>query len=235
MLKNIFEELQNNKDNFLKSETGADFENRIQTCLKKNHFSEIYKSDFDTKEEIIDFKKIKSQITDKRNEDIILNNFEGLQFKNTYIYQPYGSQNFPDFLIFTEKHIIALEIKYTKKRATHPMWNSNLPKSNAVYIFGSYGAKDITFFLGKDILPANERNLLLDFFDELEMDTKKFKDKMEKLYKVKTTFFDKGFMVYVRKAYTQDKGINKNAETNYFKFNDRVKLEQNVIEYIKKI
>lgn len=231
MFHKLFEDLKNNKDSFLKSSTGTQFEDRIKIDLIKNRFNQIY-ADLVPKE---DYKKIKQQILDKKSNQIVENYLKDPQFKNCFIYQPYGKQNFPDFLIFTEKYIVALEIKYSTNKNKSPMWNSNLPKGNAIYIFGSYGLKDIMFFKGSDILPDEERNLLVDFFEKTkEMETN-FKKEMKKQFEKGSIKQDKGFFVYVRRAYTQGKDINSHAEKNYFKFSDREQLEKNVIAFAKEL
>lgn len=182
-----------------------------------------------------DYKKIKKLILNKKSNETVENYLSDPQFKNCFIYQPYGKQNFPDFLIFTEKYIVALEIKYSTNKNKSPMWNSNLPKGNAIYIFGSYGVKDIMFFKGSDILPAVERNLLVDFFEKTKEMESNFKKEMKDKFKNGEIKQDKGFFVYVRRAYTQEKGINSDAETNYFKFSDRKQMEDNVIKFAKEI
>lgn len=229
MLNKLFEELRNNKKKFMNSSDGKQFENRIMVCLESVHFNPIYKDMFDTKELKEEYAKIKKMIINKKSDAFVTNTVKD-KFKNKYIYQPYGSQNFPDFLIFTEEHIVALEIKYATKMAKCPMWNSNLPKANAFYIFGSYNLGDIMFFYGNDILPQEERIMLLNFFDDIKKAEDEFKSKVKELYNKEKIKNDKGFMVYVRKAYSQGKQINKFAETDYFNFTNRKELEDNVIK-----
>ncbi|WP_322908971.1 hypothetical protein [Mycoplasmopsis felis] len=67
-----------------------------------------------------------------------------------YIYQPFGSQNFPDFLILTNNYVIPLEVKFSKKNKNSelPKWNSNVPKSNAIYLYvNSKKQKPIIFLV----------------------------------------------------------------------------------------
>lgn len=231
MFHKLFEDLKKNKDSFLKSSTGKEFENRIMSSLIKNRFNQVYSDYFDAE----DYKKIKSLILDKKSNKIVENYLEDPRFKNCFVYQPYGSQNFPDFLIFTEKYIVALEIKYSTNKNKSPMWNSNLPKGNAIYIFGSYGLKDIMFFKGSDILPEEERNLLVDFFEKTKKMENQFKKDMKEKFENGSIKQDKGFFVYVRRAYTQGKSINKDAEKDYFKFSNRKQMEDHVIEFAKEI
>lgn len=87
--------------------------------------------------------------------------------------------------------------------------------------------------MGNDVLPMNERDELIDFFEEIKKLEDSFKKKIKKnnkdnLFAYK---FDRGFNVYVRRAYEQNKTINENAKIDYFLHEDREKCEDNVIEF----
>lgn len=232
MLYNIFIDIQKNKKEWLKSKEGDEFEDRFEASLKRCGFNRRISSDKEIKNIL---SSIKNNILDKSSDKVIDNIYalEDKSMENCFICQPYGSQNFPDFLIFTAKKIIAIEIKYSSGKSSSPMWNSNLPKANAIYIFGSYGRGDVTFFIGDDVLPMNERNELIKFFEEIKKLEDNFKNKMKKesrnnLFAYK---FDRGFNVYVRRAYEQNKTVNENAKIDYFLHEDRIKCENNVIEF----
>ena len=81
-------------------------------------------------------------------------------------------------MIFLNGQIIPIEIKFSKGYTTRPVWNSNLPKHNGFYIFGSYGKKEITIFKGEFILSIEARNKLLDFWEKPKVLEKKFKSEM---------------------------------------------------------
>ena len=232
MLSDIFKDIIRNKKEWLKSKEGDEFEDRFETSLKRYGFNRRMHDDKEMKTIL---SSIKNDILDKKSDKIIDNIYalEDKSMENCFVCQPYGSQNFPDFLIFTSKKIIAIEIKYSSGKSSSPMWNSNLPKANAIYIFGSYGRGDVTFFIGDDVLPMSERNELIDFFEEIKKLEDNFKNKMKKdnqnnLFAYK---FDRGFNVYVRRAYEQNKTINENAKIDYFLHEDRIKCENNVIEF----
>ncbi|CAG8659215.1 38313_t:CDS:10 [Gigaspora margarita] len=53
-------------------------------------------------------------VLQKGNNELIKNNFPTLTH-NTYFRSPYGSQNFPDFLVFTSQFIIPIELKASKR------------------------------------------------------------------------------------------------------------------------
>ena len=230
MLRDIFIDIKNNKKEWLKSKKGAEFEDRFETALKKAGFNR--RNDIEIKKVL---SLLKTDILNKKSDKIIDNIYalEDKSFANCFVSQPYGSQNFPDFLVFTSKKIISIEIKYSSNISSKPMWNSNLPKANSIYIFGSYGRGDVTFFMGNDVLPMNERDELIDFFEEIKKLEDSFKKKIKKNNKDKLFAykFDRGFNVYVRRAYEQNKTINENAKIDYFLHEDREKCEDNVIEF----
>jgi hypothetical protein len=63
---------------------------------------------------------LKKEILQKGHNELIKNNFLTSTY-NTYFRSPYGSQNFPDFLVFTSKFIIPIELKASKRTGSKPM------------------------------------------------------------------------------------------------------------------
>jgi hypothetical protein len=63
---------------------------------------------------------LKKEILQKGNNELIKNNFSASTY-NTYFRSPYGSQNFPDFLVFTSRYIILIELKASKRVGSKPM------------------------------------------------------------------------------------------------------------------
>ena len=231
-LKEIFKDIQINKNDWLQSRTGDDFEQRMETILKKKGFNRILKEDIPQES----FKIIKNKIQNKIAREYVENILsDKKEFIECFIFQPFGSQNFPDFLVFTRKYILAVEIKYSRNKAIKPMWNSNLPKNKAIYIFGSYSLKDVTFFLGRDILPIAERKELISFFEKVKKEEINFKLGMAKEMKLKKITCDRGFGVYIRRAYEQNKRINKKANLNYFSHPGRLSAEKAVLNFCEKI
>jgi hypothetical protein len=186
------------------------------------------------------FKKIRKKILLKNSIEWVKNPF--YEIKNAFIFQPYGSQNFPDFIIFWNKHIIPIELKYSKNEQgnknidiARPKWNSNIPKSNSIYIYG-VATKTITFFLGSDIIRDDTRKVLLDFWDKID---KKQKEKLdEKLKNLSNNF---GIYPYVRVDYqykkTKSTFINlKNEKVieSYFSKNVNIR-ENNLIEFLENL
>ncbi len=136
-----------------------------------------------------------------------------------------GSQSYPDILIFSRNRIYAIEIKFTENKKPNPFWNSGIPRQNGLYIFGSYGLKDLTFFMGKDIMSKEEL-----------LKIEKFNDKTDKYFeefnKNNLSSQKYGFHYYNRKAYQQGIKFNENAITNFFKNPERQALENNLLERV---
>ena len=108
MVSNLFSKLRKNPDFFLTSNKGKDFEERISQALIGLGYTTRIKSDF-SKER---FKVIKNWASHKSNEEYI--DVEEIE-KKQFIKQPFGSQDYPDLLVFSHKKIIPLEIKYSRQ------------------------------------------------------------------------------------------------------------------------
>jgi hypothetical protein len=224
----------NNKNYWLNAKTGGEFEDRFCTALKKEGFNQIFRDQIDN----LKFEKLKKNITDKLGFEMLtlkILELENLGLQNSYLYQPFGSQNYPDFIIITDiGSILSIEIKSSK--SNKPMWNSNLPKENGLYIFSSYEKKDITFWRGGDVLPQSEREELIRFFsDTIKPEEEQYKNILKKKYLKGKYKFERGFNVYTRIAYDQNQTINENAELNYFNANNRKQIEHKVLLFLDNI
>lgn len=253
MLKKLFLKIQKEGRYFAQAREGRIFEEDFKNHLKSFGFSEITQisktnsaiesiSSFESieintiKEK---YNEIKKLILAKNSTEIVENPFE--KIINSYIYQPYGSQNFPDFIVFTKKFIIPIEIKYSKNQkpqenlnSFRPMWNSNMPKANCIYLYGVAG-ENITFFKGSDILDFDTREVLLNFFQKLEKGEKNLNKDLENL---PNNF---GIYPYIRKAYEHKKikstfydGENIQKIESYFSKNKNER-EENVLSFLSDI
>ena len=215
---NLFSDVNNNSSAYLKATSGKDFERLLIIQLEKmgykqtnfNQLGDSYKKHFKT-------------CIEEDNNDI---DNDTTYFNHHYINQPFGSQRYPDFLVLDTRYVLCLELKFSSKKTTKPVWNSGLPRANGIYIFASSGRKDITFFRGCDILRDQDRKLLKSFFDE-EL------ERSELFNKRHMSDQEFGFSTYARKAYQQIQKHNPNAITNFFDNPLRQDLEKSVIDYLK--
>lgn len=222
MISKLFQTLRNEKDLYLNAKQGSEFEDRITVYLKQiMGFSRILRADISTNNWALIKKHIGNKFGDKFLE-IPDNNL-----KRTFIYQPYGSQQFPDFIVFTNKKNVPLEVKFSTKNQSKPIWNSNVPRANAFYIFGSYGLKDITFFCGTDVLAPKHRKSLYRFFSDIQALQDKIRLDMPAL-----DITNRGFTPYIRSAFDQRKH-KPSVETSFFAHPKRTDVENLAIKKSK--
>ncbi len=217
----LLRELQVRKKDYLKAETGAHFEDQIQNQLLE-HYTRIFKRDIDQD----DIQALKENIS--KNEDAVFFKFN--KYPQRFVKTLFGSQSYPDFIIFTGHFAMPVEIKYSKKKQSKPVWNSGLPRPNGLYIFGSYENQDVTFFLGSDILSAARRRLLIQFFENVKVEEAKFK-RVE--LKSAPDQEQRGFAPYMRRAYDQQQ-VGQ-ATMSYFTHPDRRRVEAHTIEIINSL
>ncbi|GAA8173876.1 hypothetical protein HpBT135_05730 [Helicobacter pylori] len=120
MLEKVFQEITNKRKFFASSSTGEQFENNFRNELKK-HFSEIngdlieglsHIEEKPNKEIKTTFNQLKKQVLEKNHPDTLKNPFSKLT--SHFLYQPFGSQNYPDFLVFIFDDVVGIEIKFSK-------------------------------------------------------------------------------------------------------------------------
>lgn len=132
----LLRDLQTHKSEYLRTETGEDFEDRIENRLRQR-YSKIVKKDIDPQ----DLRLLKENILKKEDPGFL----QFSSYPRTFIKTLFGSQDYPDFIVFTSRFAVPVEIKYSLNQPK-PVWNSGLPRPNGLYIFGSHGQQDITFF-----------------------------------------------------------------------------------------
>lgn len=216
-LADLFRHIRRCKDDYLRSATGADFEDRLRAKIDRLGYTRIETDDV---EEIA---RLKRELQAWDHDNPIANN---TRFRSHYIFHPAGRQDYPDFMVFAEARIFGIEAKYSAERQGKPVWNSGLPRPNGIYIFGAYGRKDITFFRGESVVSVAEARKLHEFFTKLKEHENKFNanEMQEQPY---------GFSVYNRKAFDQKKQHNPEAILNYFDSDKRSSLEDEVISYVE--
>lgn len=269
MLYKIFENIKKQEGQYATSGNGEEFEDKlIKLCRElqwtpilspkaaklqgDDHIIEIAKlvyssSENKFKQKIrLEWTSMKKRILDKNSLELCPNHF-GKELDRYFIYQPFGSQDYPDFIFFTSKFIIPVEVKYSKPKSngkkadldsTRPMWNSNLPKGNGLYLFG-VAAQKVTFFKGSDVLDSDTRIQLNNYFAELGGDDENIERDIEALLKDLPNPF--GFSPYIRKAFEHKKkyatSISEDGHQHvesFFSKNSRER-EDNVIEFLKSI
>lgn len=224
MIKQLFIDLQHNKDYFLKNtKSWNDFENIIEKYLiEKAWLKKI------TEKNITNLVELKELVKDKVAEDkFLLDNYLWEDLDGCFISQPFWTQSYPDFILFQKDKIIVLEIKFTANN-NNPMWNSWFPRNTWIYIYGNKSKNDITFFWGWDVLTNDERTIMLDFFEGLKQQEVELNKKL-----LEHDINHTGFQVYIRKAFIQ-KNTQEDTETTFLWNSKRKNREENVLKLFNK-
>lgn len=140
-----------------------------------------------------------------------------------YRYQPNGSQDFPDFILTDFTLPINIECKTSKNGKI--VWNSGLAHEDMVLIFGSPSDKrnDLTFFLGKERMPSNERR------EEFKRWIKEKREKLQNDFELDfNNDLSKMYTLYLREM-MNDK-IN-----NFLKNPKRSEWENEVINFLSNL
>ena len=218
-LAEFFEHLRNHKRGYLNADTGADFERRIYTEMDRRVGLSRIQKDQIPKDVFSDIKihiQPKTLVTYEKNTT---------EFRRHFIFQPYGSQDYPDLLIFDGARLHAVEIKFSKGKQGRPMWNSGAPRPTGIYIFGAYGRGDLTFFMGGSVLAPEDAQEMHDEWDRVQDEVRLFNTRQTR----KQPY---GFHLYARKAFDQNKSLNPDAITDFFANPHRESLEDEVIAYL---
>lgn len=142
--------------------------------------------------------------------------------EGTYISQPCGTHNSPDFIVkdFGGK-VYFLECKSVKKSGT-PMYNSGIPTAEYIYILTSKKHDETTVYLGEDVVNVKVEKAL-------EKHIKEARRRDEELNKILSDLGNSHGISYYTRPMIQHKGSSK----DYFTNPRRGLLEQRVLEICK--
>ena len=151
----------------------------------------------------------------------------------SFICQPCGSHSFPDFLLRDfDGRFIAIEAKSISKKAEDetdnaattgsPMWNDNLPKHGAIYIYSNETVNETTFAMGENLISQESINLSTEMINAMI--------KVGESYEPKFAEADigYGFMTWFRQQHFQVGGAGK---TDWFKHKLRANSEKSVLKF----
>lgn len=161
------------------------------------------------------------QNTTLENPNIIVNDMPFY----SYLSQPCGTHDSPDFIIkLNDSIIFGIECKSSENGYT-PMYNSGGIKQPLIYIFCSKKTNSTTVYCGKDIMTVKQQQLLDELIEKQRIVEKEYNEKLKEC-----DVNHRGVCYYTRPMIQQNGGA---SYTNYFTHRDREKCEQNVYEYVK--
>ena len=142
----------------------------------------------------------------------------------SYVSQPCGTHDSPDFIIKLDDFIfIGIECKSVDKGYT-PMYNSGGIKQPLIYVFCSKKTNSTTMYCGKDIMTLEQQKLLDELIEKQRIIEKEYNEKLREC-----DVNHRGISYYTRPMIQQSGGAEY---TNYFTHRNREKCEQNVYEYV---
>ena len=221
----LIDEIRRNPRRFLAGRTGGDFEKELGRCLETDcSFTRLSVQEFHNKAGA-EWGPLKEAVQDLScpSENVA---FLG-QLDACFVEQPYGSQQYPDFLVWDNRRTVAIEAKCLDKGGTRPVWNGGLPREDGIYIIGSRGkTMDVTMFRGGDVLEGPDRAAMAFFIDTL----RPLEEYVNSRVAGRQPY---GFHVYLRKAFGQAKKHNPDSCLDWFANPDRDKLEKSVSDRVR--
>lgn len=137
----------------------------------------------------------------------------------TFVEQPFGSHQSPDFLIKVADKIIPVECKSSDN--TYPLYNSGGIKSNYYYIFCSKRTNSTTVYLGSSIIQAEQQSLIDAHIAQQRLLDEQLNKKLKQL-----DTNGRGVTYYTRPMINQSGGAEK---TNYMTHQNKQRDEMAVL------
>ena len=187
----IFKEINN-----LKYASGVEFESKVKDILNQSL-------------------KQKTKKLSKKEKELWINDNELCDIENnSFLYQPCGTQNSPDFIIKQDK-LYFVECKSSK--SCYPQYNSGGVNPNYIYVFTNI-KHNTTLYLGSDIVTDECTELIQTFTELLRIQCNEFNKKLDNKF---------GICYYNRPMI-----IHKGANCNYFEKERKELCEKNVYKYL---
>lgn len=141
---------------------------------------------------------------------------------NSYVSQPCGANNSPDFIVNSNNKLYFIECKSAE--GCKPVYNSGLPKKGYIYIFCSEKANETTVYMGEDIVSDAQRALIQQYKEKQASLTRQLNEGLRELDSLQ-----RGIDFYLRPMYNQSGGKER---ANYFTHQNRNSSEEKVLNYV---
>ena len=167
---------------------------------------------------------VRTKLLRNEKKDLILQNDPQSKLaKMSYVKQPYGPQNSPDFIIKCHNTVFAFECKSSKRSV--PIYNSGGLSRHYIYIFCSERSNQTTIYMGDDIVTKEQNQLIDEYVMERRESDYNFNKKLASIDTNK-----RGINFYTRPMIGQKGG---RYFTNYFTHQYRSLAEGNVFKFIQ--
>tara|TARA_R110002074_G_scaffold244117_2_gene415871 strand:+ start:2020 stop:2637 length:618 start_codon:yes stop_codon:yes gene_type:complete len=162
-------------------------------------------------------KEIFQKITKKQRDLWLENPHSCTLVEGTFVFQPCGQNDSPDFIVKLGGRAYFIECKSVKGRTTAPMYNSGVPKTGYIYVFTAERYNETTIYFGEDVCPSEDYATFQELIEEHRKLDKKYNGKF---------INDFGIQHYTRPM------IKHVGGTNYFENEHRQHIEQGVLSAV---
>ena len=165
------------------------------------------------------FQKVERSIPkEQRNEWLKDNSLCDLE-DGTFVSQPCGTHESPDFILKSSGKVFFIECKSAKTRR-YPTYNSGVPKKEYLYVFSNKKLNETCIFMGGDVLDEEHVDMINEHIAEARRRDEVFNRKMNSSH---------GVSYYTRPMIIHKGG---NSVYDYFANPLRESIEENILENI---
>ena len=162
-------------------------------------------------------KHSKGGISKKQRDDWLKNPYSCTIPDGSYVLQPTGTHDSPDFIVKENGRAYFIECKSVSKGKKAPMYNSGIPKSEYIYIFSAEKYNDTTIFYGSDVCSSRDYALIKELIEKHRELDDEYNQFIKSPYNIKH---------YTRPMIQHHGGID------YFTHSDREQIEQRVLNNV---
>ena len=144
----------------------------------------------------------------------------------TFISQPCGSNDNPDFLVKMKTNVVfAIECKSSDKKTKKPLYNSGGITQNYIYVYSSQSTNSTTIYMGSAIMTEEQQKLINEHILKHRADDAILN---EKLKSIDTNH--RGVSYYTRPMIGQS---GDSTYTDYFNHEMKSASEENVFKFVE--
>ena len=209
------------KAGLLRANDGGEFESRFREHLARHRFGQVWKDQYPAETHAA----VKAYAQGFVSAGPIRN--ISPRWDRHFMHSPYGSQQYPDFLLFVPGVVIPVETKYLRGRRGTPMWNGGIPREHGLYVIAAAGAEDLAFFLGGDVVSREDAQTLEQGIQRMGQIVAETNSAM--------THQSYGFQLYYRRTYAQGRQHNPEAILDFLTNAEREELEDRALDYLNEI
>tara|TARA_B100000674_G_C37821754_1_gene906135 strand:+ start:314 stop:997 length:684 start_codon:yes stop_codon:yes gene_type:complete len=141
----------------------------------------------------------------------------------SYITQPYGKNNNPDFIVKVNNKILFVEAKSSK--GAKPLYNSGGCHSNYLYVFCCEKYNKTTIYKGEYVITDKQSTIFNKVHDEFQQIANKWNEKLKECDE-----YNRGWTIYPRDMIKQ---LGGNIKTDYFQHKEKENVEEKTLDWIK--